>query len=45
MWRAQRFDHGHDIDLDAQGQIWNLLYLNQSGPIATKCKTNISIEF
>ena len=28
-----------------QGQIWNLLYLGQNGPIATKRKTNISIDF
>ena len=32
--------------LDFQGQIWNLPYLNKTGPIiATKWKANKSIEF
>ena len=32
------------LTLNFQGQIWNLLYLSQNGPIATKRKANISIE-
>ena len=32
------------LTLNFQGQIWNLLYLNENGPIATKRKANISIE-
>ena len=32
------------LTLNFQGQIWNLLYLNQKWPIATKQKANISIE-
>ena len=32
------------LTLNFQGQIWNFLYLSQSGPIATKRKANISIE-
>ena len=32
------------LTLNFQGQIWNLLYLSQNGPIAMKRKANISIE-
>ena len=32
------------LTLIFQGQIWNLLYLSQNGPIATKQKANKSIE-
>ena len=32
------------LTLNFQGQIWNLLYLTKSGPIATKQIANISIE-
>ena len=32
------------LTLNFQGQPWNLLYLSQNGPIATKRKASISIE-
>ena len=32
------------LTLNFQGQIWNLLYLGQNGPIGMKQKANISIE-
>ena len=32
------------LTLNFQGQIWNLLYLSQIGPIVMKRKANISIE-
>ena len=33
-----------NLTFNFQGQIWNKLYLNQNGPIATKGKAIISIE-
>ena len=33
------------LTLNFQGQMWKLLYISQSGPVAMKRKANISIEF
>ena len=43
MWPS-RLTLAMTLTLNFQGQIYNLLYLSQNGPIATKRKANISIE-